>query len=53
MTIENKRAYFLVNGSRNGQNIQSYKKMIILYKIGKDFLVSLFYFQFYAKGMTN
>uniref|UniRef100_A0A8B9FNX0 Type I cytokine receptor cytokine-binding domain-containing protein n=1 Tax=Amazona collaria TaxID=241587 RepID=A0A8B9FNX0_9PSIT len=35
VTIENKRAYFLVNGSRNGQNIQSYKKMIILYKIEK------------------
>ncbi|NXH66181.1 CSF2R factor, partial [Hydrobates tethys] len=33
VTIENKRAYFLVNGSRSGQNIQSYKKMIILYKI--------------------
>ncbi|XP_030333157.1 granulocyte-macrophage colony-stimulating factor receptor subunit alpha-like isoform X2 [Strigops habroptila] len=35
VTIENKRAYFLVNGSRNGQNIGSYTKMIILYKIEK------------------
>ncbi|NXJ98745.1 CSF2R factor, partial [Corythaixoides concolor] len=35
VTIENKRAYFLVNGSRSGQNIQSYKKMIMLYKIEK------------------
>ncbi|NXS96210.1 CSF2R factor, partial [Jacana jacana] len=30
VTIENKKAYFLVNGSSSGQNIQSYKKMIIL-----------------------
>ncbi|KFV01668.1 Granulocyte-macrophage colony-stimulating factor receptor subunit alpha, partial [Pterocles gutturalis] len=35
VTIENKRAYFLVNGSRSGHNIQSYKKTIILYKIEK------------------
>ncbi|PKU46656.1 hypothetical protein llap_3044 [Limosa lapponica baueri] len=35
VTIENKRAYFLVNGSRSGQNIQSYKKMILLYRIEK------------------
>ncbi|NWU49094.1 CSF2R factor, partial [Dromas ardeola] len=30
VTIENKKAYFLVNGSRSGQNIQSYMKTIIL-----------------------
>ncbi|XP_075379157.1 granulocyte-macrophage colony-stimulating factor receptor subunit alpha-like [Mycteria americana] len=35
VTIENKRAYFLVNGSRSGQNIQSYKETIKLYKIEK------------------
>ncbi|XP_050770926.1 granulocyte-macrophage colony-stimulating factor receptor subunit alpha-like [Gymnogyps californianus] len=35
VTIENKTAYFLVNGSRSGQNIQSYEKKIILYKIEK------------------
>ncbi|XP_074011751.1 granulocyte-macrophage colony-stimulating factor receptor subunit alpha-like [Numenius arquata] len=35
VTIENKRAYFLVNGSRSGQNIQSYQKTIILYRIEK------------------
>ncbi|XP_009664716.2 granulocyte-macrophage colony-stimulating factor receptor subunit alpha isoform X3 [Struthio camelus] len=35
VTIENKMAHFLVNKSRNGQNIQSYKKKIALYKIEK------------------
>ncbi|NWU30010.1 CSF2R factor, partial [Dyaphorophyia castanea] len=30
VTIENKAAYFLVNGSRSGQNIQSYEKTILL-----------------------
>ncbi|XP_032852451.1 granulocyte-macrophage colony-stimulating factor receptor subunit alpha-like isoform X2 [Tyto alba] len=35
VTIANKRACFLVNGSRSGQNIQSYKKTIFLYKIEK------------------
>ncbi|KAM6341366.1 granulocyte-macrophage colony-stimulating factor receptor subunit alpha-like [Podargus strigoides] len=35
VTIENKRAYFLVNGSRSGQNIQSSEKTIWLYKIEK------------------
>ncbi|XP_035748845.1 granulocyte-macrophage colony-stimulating factor receptor subunit alpha-like isoform X2 [Egretta garzetta] len=35
VTIENKRAYFLVNESRNGQNIQPYTEMIILYTIEK------------------
>ncbi|KAM9593767.1 granulocyte-macrophage colony-stimulating factor receptor subunit alpha-like isoform 3-T3 [Morphnus guianensis] len=35
VTIENKKAHFLVNGSRNGQNIQPYEKKIILYKIEK------------------
>ncbi|XP_068537952.1 granulocyte-macrophage colony-stimulating factor receptor subunit alpha-like isoform X3 [Anas acuta] len=33
VTIEDKRVYFLVNGS--GQNIQSYENMIYLYKIEK------------------
>uniref|UniRef100_A0A8C8B8C5 Fibronectin type-III domain-containing protein n=1 Tax=Otus sunia TaxID=257818 RepID=A0A8C8B8C5_9STRI len=33
--IENTKAYFLVNGSRSGQNIQSYEKKIKLYKIEK------------------
>ncbi|NWI38192.1 CSF2R factor, partial [Picathartes gymnocephalus] len=40
VTIENKNAYFLVNGSRSGQNIQSYEKKILLYQIGKDFFIS-------------
>lgn len=35
VTIENKSAYFLVNGSRSGQNIQSYQKNIQLYQIEK------------------
>ncbi|KAM6098253.1 granulocyte-macrophage colony-stimulating factor receptor subunit alpha-like isoform 2-T2 [Theristicus caerulescens] len=35
VTIKNKRAYFLVNGSGSGQNIQSYEEKIILYKIEK------------------
>ncbi|NXS59222.1 CSF2R factor, partial [Brachypteracias leptosomus] len=35
VTIENKRAYFLVNGSRSGKNIQLYKTTIILYRIEK------------------
>ncbi|KAF1674510.1 CSF2R factor, partial [Pygoscelis papua] len=35
VTIEKKRAYFLVNASRSGQNIQSHEKMIMLYKIEK------------------
>ncbi|NXM61140.1 CSF2R factor, partial [Illadopsis cleaveri] len=35
VTIENKPASFLVNGSRSGQNIQSYKKEIMLYEIEK------------------
>ncbi|NXA13204.1 CSF2R factor, partial [Sapayoa aenigma] len=30
VTIANKYAYFLVNGSRSGQNIQSYEKNIII-----------------------
>ncbi|KFO55822.1 Granulocyte-macrophage colony-stimulating factor receptor subunit alpha, partial [Corvus brachyrhynchos] len=30
VTIENKDAYFLINGSRSGQNIQSYEKKILL-----------------------
>ncbi|XP_064000021.1 granulocyte-macrophage colony-stimulating factor receptor subunit alpha-like [Pogoniulus pusillus] len=33
VTIENKVADFLINGSKSGQNIQSFKKKIILYKI--------------------
>ncbi|NXA90290.1 CSF2R factor, partial [Melanocharis versteri] len=33
VTIENKSAYFLVNGSRSGQNIQPYEKRILLYQI--------------------
>ncbi|NXI13895.1 CSF2R factor, partial [Irena cyanogastra] len=35
VTIANKNAYFLVNGSRSGQNIQSYEKKILLYQIEK------------------
>ncbi|NXL92145.1 CSF2R factor, partial [Alectura lathami] len=35
VTVEKKRAYFLVNESRNGQNIQSYNNRISLYKIEK------------------
>ncbi|NWV80559.1 CSF2R factor, partial [Dasyornis broadbenti] len=35
VTMENKVAYFLVNGSRSGQNIQSYEKRILLYQIEK------------------
>ncbi|KAM6438900.1 granulocyte-macrophage colony-stimulating factor receptor subunit alpha-like [Rhynochetos jubatus] len=35
VTIQNKRAFFLVNVSRSGQNIQSYQKIIFLYKIEK------------------
>uniref|UniRef100_A0A663EKA7 Granulocyte-macrophage colony-stimulating factor receptor subunit alpha-like n=1 Tax=Aquila chrysaetos chrysaetos TaxID=223781 RepID=A0A663EKA7_AQUCH len=35
VTIENKKAHFLVNGSRNGQNIQPYEEKISLYKIEK------------------
>ncbi|XP_033369657.1 interleukin-5 receptor subunit alpha-like isoform X2 [Parus major] len=35
VTIENKYAYFLVNVSRSGQNIQSYEKKIWLYQIEK------------------
>ncbi|XP_069706066.1 granulocyte-macrophage colony-stimulating factor receptor subunit alpha-like [Phaenicophaeus curvirostris] len=35
VTIEKKRAYFLLNVSRSGQNIQSYKKTIILHEIEK------------------
>ncbi|NXM15593.1 CSF2R factor, partial [Ploceus nigricollis] len=30
VTIENNNAYFLVNGSRSGQSIQSYEKKILL-----------------------
>ncbi|NXY05533.1 CSF2R factor, partial [Pteruthius melanotis] len=30
VTIENKNAYFLVNGSRSGQTIQSYEEKIML-----------------------
>ncbi|XP_067997365.1 granulocyte-macrophage colony-stimulating factor receptor subunit alpha-like isoform X2 [Melanerpes formicivorus] len=33
VTIDHKRAEFLVNGSRSGQNIQSFEKKIFLYKI--------------------
>ncbi|CAM9619158.1 unnamed protein product [Bubo scandiacus] len=33
--IENEKAYFLVNGSRSGQNIQLYEKKIKLYEIEK------------------
>ncbi|NXV77629.1 CSF2R factor, partial [Atlantisia rogersi] len=32
VTIKNKKARFLVNGSRSGQNIQSYTEIIHLYK---------------------
>ncbi|NWI24804.1 CSF2R factor, partial [Sula dactylatra] len=35
VTIENKKADFLVNGSRSGQNFQSYNTTIILYRIEK------------------
>ncbi|XP_064502253.1 granulocyte-macrophage colony-stimulating factor receptor subunit alpha-like [Pseudopipra pipra] len=35
VTIAYKYAHFLVNGSRSGQNIQSYEKKIMLYKIEK------------------
>ncbi|XP_014119090.1 PREDICTED: interleukin-5 receptor subunit alpha-like isoform X1 [Pseudopodoces humilis] len=35
VTIENKYAYFLVNGSRSRQNIQSYWEKIWLYQIEK------------------
>ncbi|XP_074463729.1 granulocyte-macrophage colony-stimulating factor receptor subunit alpha-like [Larus michahellis] len=35
VTIEKKKAYFLVNGSRSGQSIQSYMKTINLYRIEK------------------
>ncbi|NXC48981.1 CSF2R factor, partial [Penelope pileata] len=35
VTIENKTAFFLVNGSRSGQNIQPYTEKIKLYKIEK------------------
>ncbi|XP_039911873.1 interleukin-5 receptor subunit alpha-like [Hirundo rustica] len=35
VTIENKNAYFLVNGSRRGQDIQSYEKKMQLYQIEK------------------
>ncbi|NXE54808.1 CSF2R factor, partial [Casuarius casuarius] len=35
VTIENKIAHFLVNASRSGQTIESYKKKIALYKIEK------------------
>ncbi|OWK60802.1 Granulocyte-macrophage colony-stimulating factor receptor subunit alpha [Lonchura striata] len=35
VTIENSNAYFLVNGSRSGQSIQSYEKKILLYQIEK------------------
>ncbi|NWT54496.1 CSF2R factor, partial [Erythrocercus mccallii] len=35
VTIEDKYAYFLVNGSRSGQNIQPYEKKILLYQIEK------------------
>ncbi|KFQ28199.1 Granulocyte-macrophage colony-stimulating factor receptor subunit alpha, partial [Merops nubicus] len=35
VTIENKRAYFLVNVSESGKTIQSYKKTIALYQIEK------------------
>ncbi|XP_054669369.1 granulocyte-macrophage colony-stimulating factor receptor subunit alpha-like isoform X1 [Grus americana] len=35
VTIERKRAHFLVNGSRSGQNVQSYEKKIFLYEIEK------------------
>ncbi|NWR48912.1 CSF2R factor, partial [Regulus satrapa] len=31
VTIENKYAYFLVNGSRGGQNIHSYEKKICIF----------------------
>ncbi|NXB96804.1 CSF2R factor, partial [Vidua chalybeata] len=40
VTIENSNAYFLVNGSRSGQSIQSYEKKILLYQIGKHFFIS-------------
>ncbi|KAK2517381.1 granulocyte-macrophage colony-stimulating factor receptor subunit alpha [Columba guinea] len=40
VTIENKRAHFLVNGSQSGQNIQTYEKMIFLYEIGKGQVTS-------------
>ncbi|NXD67530.1 CSF2R factor, partial [Eolophus roseicapillus] len=33
VTIENKRAHFLVNGSRNGQNIQSISDYILVEKL--------------------
>ncbi|XP_075296709.1 granulocyte-macrophage colony-stimulating factor receptor subunit alpha-like isoform X2 [Opisthocomus hoazin] len=35
VAIENKRATFLVNGSRSGENIQLYKKTIHLYEVEK------------------
>ncbi|NXP34299.1 CSF2R factor, partial [Leiothrix lutea] len=35
VTIENKNACFLVNGSRSGQNIQPYENSILLYEIEK------------------
>uniref|UniRef100_A0A8C9NVK9 Fibronectin type-III domain-containing protein n=1 Tax=Serinus canaria TaxID=9135 RepID=A0A8C9NVK9_SERCA len=35
VTIANNYAYFLVNGSRGGQSIQSYEKKIMLYQIEK------------------
>ncbi|NXT73515.1 CSF2R factor, partial [Zapornia atra] len=35
VTIKNKKARFLVNGSRSGQNIQSYTEIIHLYSIEK------------------
>ncbi|NXL22251.1 CSF2R factor, partial [Setophaga kirtlandii] len=35
VTIKNKIPYFLVNGSRSGQSIQSYENYIMLYEIEK------------------
>ncbi|NXO56365.1 CSF2R factor, partial [Aramus guarauna] len=40
VTIKLKTAYFLVNGSRSGQNIQSYEKKIFLYEIEKLLLIN-------------
>lgn len=44
VTIKNKNAYFLVNGSSSEKNIQSYEKKIRLYQIGKNFLFDLIWF---------
>ncbi|RMC06719.1 hypothetical protein DUI87_16163 [Hirundo rustica rustica] len=48
VTIENKNAYFLVNGSRRGQDIQSYEKKMQLYQIAQSVIKKNAYMVMYG-----